>query len=75
MAALAAYAGEDFAAFYAGGTDGGLFDGNASISLDYGADNWTFSVLAAYTDALDDDVLLAPQAADFWGGISLGFTF
>ena len=75
-AALAAgYAGEDFAGFYAGGTESGFFDGRATVTLAWAPDDkWGIAGYAAYSDTLDDDVL-PEQEVDFFGGISISRTF
>lgn len=74
VAVSGSFAGEDFAAAYAGSSDGGLWAGNASVAFDYSGDELAFGLIAAYTDSLDDDVLFE-QPADFWGGVYLGFSF
>lgn len=73
VGALVGYAGEDFAAT-AGGVDAGLFNGEVNLTLSYAGDNWSAGGFVAYTDSLDDDVL-PDQPVDFYGGISLGFSF
>ena len=75
LALTAGYAGEDFASFYAGGIDGGLFDGRATLTLAYAPEGrWGIAGYAAYTDTLDDDVL-PEQEVDFFGGVSFSRSF
>lgn len=75
LSLAAAWVGEDFAAFYAGGTDGGLFDGNATFSVSTSlADKWSLGAYAAYTTNLDQDVM-PDQDVDFYGGISITGSF
>jgi uncharacterized protein (TIGR02001 family) len=75
-AAIAAgYAGDDFASFYAGGTDDGFFDGRATLTLAYAPDGkWGIAGYVAYSDTLDEDVL-PEQEVDFFGGISFSRSF
>ncbi len=73
LAATAGLAGEKFAGF-SGGLDAGLHDGNLSLAFDYGGERWRFGTLVAYSDSLDDDVLVE-QPVDFWGGVSVGLSF
>ena len=70
----AAFAGEDFASFYSGGTDSGLHDGLAQFTLSYAGEGYDFGVFAAYADNLDSDVL-TDQKVDFFGGVTLSFSF
>jgi len=75
LALTAGYAGEDFASFYAGGTDGGFFDGRATFTLAYAPEGkWGIAGYAAYSDTLDDDVL-PDQEVDFFGGVSFSRSF
>lgn len=73
FAAIVGYADEDSARAY-GGTEAGLFDGQVSLSLDYGFDRGALSFFAAYTDSLDSAVL-PDQPVDLWGGVSLNLSF
>ena len=61
------YAGDDFAAAYAG-LSGGMYDGNVTFGLSGGA----WSAFVSYVDALDSDAL-PEQPVDFLAGI--GFSF
>jgi uncharacterized protein (TIGR02001 family) len=76
MRAGAGYAGEDFAAAY-GGEDSGFFDYTLSIGLTYAVmDNVSVSGRLAYTDAIDDDVLVEPpQDVNFYGGVGVAVVF
>jgi opacity protein-like surface antigen len=74
LRAGAGYAGEDFAAAY-GGVDSGFFDYTLSAGLTYAAmDNVSLSGRVAYTDSIDDDVLVE-QDTNFYGGIGMAVTF
>lgn len=72
-----AYAGEDFAAFYAGGTDSGFFNYLLSASVQYDVTE-ALSVSAGinYSDSLDKDVL-PDDAVDtkFFGGVNISYAF
>ncbi|HVR28247.1 MAG TPA: TorF family putative porin [Thermoanaerobaculia bacterium] len=75
LALTAGYAGEDFASSYVGGTESGLFDGRATLTLAYAPDGkWGIAGYVAYSDSLDDDVL-PEQEVDFFGGISFSRSF
>jgi uncharacterized protein (TIGR02001 family) len=75
LALQAGYAGEDFAGFYAGGTDGGFFDGRATLTIAYAPEGkWGIAGYAAYSDTLDEDVL-PDQEVDFFGGVSFSRSF
>ena len=70
-----AYAGEDFAMAYGGGTEAGLFNYVVGFSLDFAAsEDLSIGISATYTDSLDDDVL-ADESVDtkFYGGISIAY--
>ena len=70
-----AFAGENFARVYAGGTDSGLFDGNVSLSVSREVnDNWGLGVFIAYSDSLDSQVL-PDQKVDVYGGLSISASF
>ena len=70
-----AYAGEDFAAFYGGGSDGGFHNGLLTVGVGYApADKWAFGGYVAYSDSLDKDVL-PTQPVDFFAGLSLSRSF
>lgn len=71
------YAGEDFAEFYAGGTDGGFFNYLLTASAKYAVtEALGIGVNINYSDSLDDDVL-PDEAVDteVFGGISLTYAF
>ncbi len=71
----AAYSGEGFARFYAGGTDSGLFGANALFSVSTALDDhWGVGAFVAFSDSLDSDVL-PDQKVDFFGGISVSASF
>lgn len=71
------YAGDDFAAIYAGGTDGGFFDWNAKLSAAYAASETVeLGAFVAYTDNVDSDALpSAAQDVDVYGGGSVYYSF
>ena len=77
LAGAIAYAGEDFADFYAGGTDGGFFNYTLTASVKYMVTE-AFGIGAAvnYTDSMDKDVL-PDETVDttVYGGLSLTYTF
>lgn len=77
LAGLIGYAGSDFAEFYAGGTDGGLFEYEVSLSAAYAfALDMELGAFLAYTDSVDDDAL--PDEAldvDIYGGFSAYLQF
>lgn len=71
------YAGEDFANFYAGGTDGGFFNYTLSTSLDYAVtEALGIGVSINYSDSMDEDVL-PDDAVDtkVYGGVRLSYAF
>lgn len=71
------YAGEDFAASYAGGTDGGFFNYLLSSSVKYMVtDALGVAATINYTDSMDDDVL-PDEAVDttLFGGVNLSYSF
>lgn len=72
-ALIVGYADEDFALAY-GGSNGGLFDGQVSLSLDYVFGRCGLSIFTAYSDSLDTDIL-PDQPVDFWGGVSFNLSF
>lgn len=72
---IASFADSDFAAFYAGGADSGLFAGTIGGSLSIPAGEiWGVSFFANYTDSLDT-MVLPTQKVDFYGGISIAASF
>lgn len=71
---LAGYASDDFAQIAAGGTDGGLFNGEVSFSVSKELDSGGIGFFVAYTDSLDDDAL-PDQEVDFYGGVSFSLSF
>jgi uncharacterized protein (TIGR02001 family) len=71
---LAGFASEDFAVATAGGTDGGLFNGEVMLSFSRELTRGGFGLFVAYTDSLDDDVL-PEQEVDFYGGVSFSLSF
>jgi hypothetical protein len=77
VAGLVGYAGSDFAAFYADGTDGGLFEYQVSLSAAYVlAADTELGAFLAFTDSIDDDAL--PDEAvdtDIYGGFSVYYQF
>lgn len=77
LSGLISYAGEDFTAFYAGGTDSGFFNYMLTASVKYMVTD-TFGIGANlnYTDSMDDDTL-PDETVDttVFGGISLTYTF
>ena len=74
LRAGAGYAGEDFAAAY-GGKDSGFFEYTLSAGLTYAVmDNVSVSGRVAYTDSIDDDVLVE-QDTNFYGGVGVAVTF
>jgi hypothetical protein len=77
LAGTIAYAGEDFADFYAGGIDGGFFNYTLTASMKYMVTE-AFGVGASinYTDSMDEDVL-PDETVDttVYGGVSLTYTF
>lgn len=77
LGGLISYAGEDFAAFYAGGTDSGFFNYLLSATLSYSpAENWSVGASINFSDSLDDDAL-PDEAVDVnvFGGISVSYSF
>jgi uncharacterized protein (TIGR02001 family) len=72
------YAGEDFAEAY-GGTDAGLHDYNLSAGLSYAAtEALSIGAKIAYTDSLDDDVLVDGVYAhdvECYGGLTVSYAF
>ncbi|MDD2463008.1 MAG: MltA-interacting MipA family protein [Desulfobulbus sp.] len=77
LGGLISYAGEDFTAYYAGGTDSGFFNYILNASLSYKVtDAFGIGANIAYTDSMDDDAL--PDSAvdtTLYGGVSLSYTF
>jgi len=77
VSGLISYAGEDFANFYAAGTDSGFFNYLLTASVKYMVtDKFGVGANINLTESLDDDVL--PDAAvdtTFFGGVSLTYTF
>jgi uncharacterized protein (TIGR02001 family) len=71
---LAGFASEDFAVVAAGGTDSGLFNGQATFTVSRELAKGSVGFFVAYTDTLDDDVL-PDQEVDFFGGVSLSLSF
>lgn len=71
------YAGEDFAAAYAGGTDGGLFNYVLTGSVGYSIlESLSVSASLTYTDSLDSDVLPDESVdATFFGGVNVSYSF
>ena len=59
---------------FAIGGQAGLHDGNVKLGFDYVGDTVSVGIVGAYTESLDDEVLLE-QPVQFWGGVYLGFTF
>ncbi len=77
FAGMVGYAGEDFADFYAGGTDGGFFNYTLTATVKYMVtDALGVGANLNYTDNLDDDVL-PDETVDttVYGGVSLTYTF
>lgn len=84
LGAKIGYAGEDFAEYYSGGNDAGLHDYNLSAGLTYAAtEALSIGAKLAYTDSLDDDVLVDADLAngvyghdvDFYGGLTVSYAF
>lgn len=77
LGALISYAGKDFTAAYAGGTDSGFFNYVLSASLGYAiSDTLSTGINLNYTDSMASDAL--PDSAmdtDVYGGISIAYTF
>jgi opacity protein-like surface antigen len=70
-------AGEDFAAFYAGGTDGGFFNYTLTAGINHAlTEAWTVGASLSLSDRLDDDAL-PDEVVDttVYGGVSLACTF
>ncbi|HVS13476.1 MAG TPA: TorF family putative porin [Thermoanaerobaculia bacterium] len=74
VALLAGLASEEFAAFVAGGADGGPFNGNVTFTVSRDLGRGSFGAFVAYSDSLDDDVL-PDQAVDLYGGVSFAWSF
>ncbi len=72
-----AYAGEDFAEFYAGGTDDGFFNYLISTGVGYSVtDALVVGANLYYSDSIDDDAL--PDSTvdtTFYGGVSIAYSF
>ncbi len=71
------YAGEDFAEFYAGGTDSGFFNYILSASVSYAVtDALALGAGINYSDSMDDDAL-PDEAVDttLYGGVKIAYTF
>lgn len=71
------YAGEDMAAFYAGGTDGGFFNYLLTASIKYMVtDALGVGASINYSDSLDSDVL-PDDAVDttVFGGVTISYAF
>jgi hypothetical protein len=77
LSGLISYAGEDFAEYYAGGTDSGLFNFTVTTSLKYMVtDAFGIGANINFTDSLDDDTLPDEKVdTTVFGGISLTYTF
>ena len=72
---LAGFAGDDFAIANGGGTEGGLFNGLATAAVTYAPeDRWNISGFVAYTDSLDNNVLVE-QPVDVFVGLLFSRTF
>ena len=71
------YAGEDFAEFYADGTDSGFFNYLISTGVGYSiTDALVVGVNLNYSDSIDDDAL--PESTvdtTFYGGVSIAYSF
>lgn len=77
LGGLVSYAGEDFAAAYAGGTDSGFFSYTLSASLAYAlTESLSAGATINYSDSLDSKVL-PDDAVDtkVYGGLNLSYTF
>ena len=77
LSGLVGYTGEDFAEFYAGGTDGGFFNYTLTASAKYMVtDAFGVGANINYTDSIDDDAL-PDETVDttVYGGVSLTYTF
>lgn len=74
---MISYAGEDFAEFYAGGTDSGFFNYTLTASIKYMVtDAFSVGANVNYTDGMDDDVLPSETVdTTVYGGVSLAYTF
>jgi hypothetical protein len=85
VGAKAGYAGKDFAQFYSdAATDGGFYDYGFFLGLTYAiSDALSLGANLNYTNTIDEDVLPKADIAngiyghdtDFFGGISLSYTF
>lgn len=77
LGGLISYAGEDFTAYYAGGTDSGFFNYILNASLSYKVtDAFGIAANIAFTDSMDDDALPDDLVdTTFYGGINLSYTF
>lgn len=65
------FAGDDFSS----GADSGAHEYNVNLSASYLAmENTELGAYVAYTDSVDDDVLI-DQETDFYGGVSAYYTF
>ncbi len=70
-------AGEDFANYYAGGTEGGFFNYTLSSTMDYAVTKaLAVGVNVNYSDSMDQDVL-PDDAVDttVFGGVHLSYSF
>lgn len=77
IGASISYAGEDFAAAYANGTDGGLFNYTLSSSMSYAVTKELgVNISLSYSDSLDDNVL-PDETVDkkFYGGVGVSYNF
>ena len=74
ISALAGYADDDYAVAY-GGTEGGFYNGQVTLSIGWAPENgWGFGGYVAYSDSLDKDAL-PTQPVDFFGGIGISRSF
>jgi len=77
LSGLISYAGEDFADYYAGGTDSGFYNYLLTASLKYMVtDAFGIGANINFTESMDDDVL-TDESVDttVFGGINLTYTF
>jgi len=76
LGALAGIAGEDFAAIYSGGTEGGFynFDVNAGISI-AASETVGIAGVVGFGDTLNEDALPDELTQGFYGGASISVSF
>jgi len=76
LGALAGIAGEDFAAAYSGGTEGGFYNFDVNAGISYTAsEKVSLSAVVGIGDTLNEDALPDELTQGFYGGASISVSF